>query len=80
MGKKKSTKNQIGEFVWKETNSNPLSVADKIITTVRTYTSMMDGSKPSLEELREIHKLCALNPKMMDLICQAFYEEGYNDF
>lgn len=80
MGKKKSTKNQIGEYVWKEMRDNPLLVANDIITTVRTYTSMMDGSKPSAEELEEIHKLCALNPKMIDLICEAFRDEGYNDF
>lgn len=77
---KKQKKNGLGDFIIKDLNGNSLKVADKIITTVNTYAAMMDGSRLSDEEKREIHKLCALNPKMMDLISDAFHEEGYNSF
>ena len=73
-------KNGLGNFITKDLNDNSLKVADKIITIVNTYAAMMDGSRLSDEEKREIHKLCALNPKMMDLITDAFHEDGYNSF
>ena len=73
-------KNGLGDFIIKDLNNDSLKVADKIITVVNTYAAMMDGSRLSDEEKREIHKLCALNPKIMDLITDAFYEDGYNSF
>lgn len=73
-------KNGLGNFITKDLSDNSLEVADRIITTVNTYAAMMDGSRLSDEEKEEIHKLCASNPEMMDLISDAFYEDGYNSF
>ena len=73
-------KSGLGNFITKDLSDNSLKVADKIITVVNTYAAMMDGSRLSDEEKREISKLCALNPKMMDLITDAFHEDGYNSF
>lgn len=73
-------KNGLGDFITKDLNNSSLKVADEIIAVVNTYAAMMDGSRLSNEEKREISKLCALNPKMMDLITNAFYADGYNSF
>lgn len=73
-------RNGLGDFITNELNDNSLKVANKIITVVNTYAAMMDGSRLSDEEKREIHKLCSLNPKMMDLISDAFCSDGYNSF
>ena len=73
-------KSGLGNFITNDLNDNPLKVADKIITVINTYAAMMDGSRLSDEEKEEIHKLCASNPEMMDLISDAFREDGYNDF
>ena len=80
MKKKKEVKSGLGDYVVKDLNNNSLRVANKNIEVVNKYTKMMDDSKLSYEEEREIHKLCALSPKMMDLICDAFYSYGYNSF
>ncbi len=73
-------KSGLGDYITKDLNNNSLEVADKIIAVVNTYAAMMDDSRLSIEEKREIHKLCALNPKMMDLITDAFHSDGYNSF
>lgn len=73
-------KNGLGNFITKDLSDNSLEVADRIITTVNIYAAMMDGSRLSNEEKEEIHKLCASNPEMMDLISDAFYEDGYNHY
>ncbi len=73
-------KNGLSDFITKDLSDNSLEVADRIITTVNTYAAMMDGSRLSDEEKEEIHKLCTSNPEMMDLISDAFYEDGYNSF
>lgn len=80
MKKKKETKSGLGDYIVKDLNSNSLTVANNAIAVVNKYTKMMDGSKLSYEEEREIHKLCTLNSKMMDLICDAFYSYGYDSF
>lgn len=80
MKKKKEAKSGLGNYIIEDLNGDSLTVASQIITVVNGYAKMMDGSKLSYEEEKEIHKLCALNPKMMDLICSAYYSNGYDSF
>ena len=80
MKKKKEAKSGLGDYITKDLNNKSLTVANKTIEVINRYAKMMDGSTLSYEEEKEIHKLCALNPKMIDLICEAFYSNGYNNF
>ena len=75
-------KNEIGlgDFITKDLSDNSSRIANQIITEVNKYAKMMDDSKLSYKEEKEIRELCILNPKMMDLICSAFYNNGYDSF
>lgn len=80
MKKRKEVENGLGDYVTKNLSDDSLRIASQIITEVNRYVKMMDDSKLSRKEEKEIQKLCALNPKMMDLICSAFYSNGYDSF
>lgn len=75
-------KNEIGlgDFITKDLSDNSSRITKQIITEVNKYAKMMDDSKLSYKEEKEIRELCDLNPKMMDLICSAFYNNGYDSF
>ena len=53
---------------------------NQIIQTVAKYVRGMDGTKLDQKDKQQIKKLYKENPLMLQIICSAFYSEGYESF